>query len=74
MLWLRTNNSTKKYGEGMMLRCNQTNSRALDKMVPLKWSENRETLFSGPFWCAGNGVPMQTLTNKEIYLDSNLDE
>jgi hypothetical protein len=35
-------------------------------MVPLKWSENRETLFLGPIWCAGNGVPMRTLTNKEI--------
>ncbi len=43
--WLRPNNSTKKYGEDTMLRCNQTNSRALNTMVPLKWSENRETLF-----------------------------
>jgi hypothetical protein len=42
------------------------NSRALNMMVPLKWSENGETLFSGPFGCAGNGVPMRTLTNKGI--------
>jgi hypothetical protein len=38
--WLRTNNSTKKYGDGTMLRCNQTNLRALNMLVPLKWSEN----------------------------------
>jgi hypothetical protein len=43
--WLRPNNFTQKYGEGSMLRCNQTNLRALNRMVPLKWSENRETLF-----------------------------
>ncbi len=47
--WLRPNNSTKKYGEGTMLRCNQTNSRALNTMVPLKCSENRETLCRGHF-------------------------
>ena len=39
------NNSTKKFGQGTMLRCNYTNSRALNTMVPLKWSENGETLF-----------------------------
>jgi hypothetical protein len=43
--WLRpTIINSRKY-----LRCNQTDSRVLNMMVPLKRSENRETFFRGHF-------------------------